>query len=65
MTGRPKSKDDTVELPDFGNRHPALPPSWTIDSTKLFAGCRNIGIRHGEEVYSLRLTRNNRLILTK
>ncbi len=36
-----------------------------IDSQRLLCGQTSIQIKHGGEVYSLRLTRNNRLILTK
>ena len=37
----------------------------TIDSARLFAVGREIRITHEGEEYRLRLTRNNRLILTK
>jgi hemin uptake protein HemP len=36
-----------------------------IDSRNLFAAEREIIIAHGEEVYRLRLTSQNKLILTK
>lgn len=36
-----------------------------VDSRTLFAGSSSLRIRHGDETYSLRLTRKNRLILTK
>jgi hemin uptake protein HemP len=36
-----------------------------IDSGDLFAGTREIIIVHGEGLYRLRLTAQNRLILTK
>ncbi len=36
-----------------------------VDSQTLFAGRSSVRIRHGDETYSLRLTRKNRLILTK
>lgn len=36
-----------------------------IDSRDLFAGAREIIIRHGSESYRLRLTAQNKLILTK
>jgi hypothetical protein len=35
------------------------------DSRALFNGKREIVIRHGEERYRLRCTRNDKLILTK
>ena len=36
-----------------------------IDSRDLFSGEREIIIAHGEETYRLRLTAQNKLILTK
>jgi hemin uptake protein HemP len=39
--------------------------SGEIDSRELFQGERKIRIRHGADIYRLRLTGLNRLILTK
>jgi hemin uptake protein HemP len=36
-----------------------------IDSRDLFTGTREIIVRHGEDFYRLRLTAQNKLILTK
>lgn len=36
-----------------------------IDSRNLFSGSREITIAHGGEIYRLRLTAQNKLILTK
>jgi hemin uptake protein HemP len=36
-----------------------------IDSRDLFVGTREITIGHGDDVYRLRLTAQNKLILTK
>jgi hemin uptake protein HemP len=36
-----------------------------LDSGVLFAGGSEVVIMHGDEIYRLRLTRQNRLILTK
>lgn len=36
-----------------------------IDSRDLFQGIREITIAHGDETYRLRLTAQNKLILTK
>jgi len=36
-----------------------------LDTAVLFAGGSEVRITHGAEVYRLRLTRQNRLILTK
>lgn len=37
----------------------------SLDSGVLFAGSSEVVIAHGDEIYRLRLTRQNRLILTK
>ena len=44
---------------------PAAPPVREIGSLGLFAGGRILHIRHGEEVYTLRITRQDKLVLTK
>ncbi|HEY0236894.1 MAG TPA: hemin uptake protein HemP [Afipia sp.] len=36
-----------------------------IDSKELFSAAREVTIAHGEEIYRLRLTSQNKLILTK
>jgi hemin uptake protein HemP len=36
-----------------------------IDSRNIFVGTREIMISHGDDVYRLRLTAQNKLILTK
>lgn len=36
-----------------------------LDSQDLFVGTREVTISHGEELYRLRLTAQNKLILTK
>lgn len=36
-----------------------------IDSSNLFVGTREVTIAHGAETYRLRLTAQNKLILTK
>jgi hemin uptake protein HemP len=50
------SVDDRRQVVLAGNR---------LDSRDLFAGIREITIAHGDEVYRLRLTAQNKLILTK
>ncbi len=47
---------NVTSIPMSGNR---------IDSADLFAGSREILIAHGEDTYRLRLTAQNKLILTK
>lgn len=44
---------------------PQLPVQLALDSGALFAGGNEVVIAHGAETYRLRLTRQNRLILTK
>jgi hemin uptake protein HemP len=36
-----------------------------IDSRELFSASREVTIAHGEDIYRLRLTSQNKLILTK
>ena len=44
---------------------PVMPPVTMLDSTTLLGGAREVLIRHGAEAYRLKLTQNDRLILTK
>ena len=37
----------------------------TIDSVRLFSGHKEIQIRHGDDIYRLRITSNGKLILNK
>ncbi|WP_374339928.1 hemin uptake protein HemP [Methyloversatilis sp.] len=37
----------------------------TLDSTQILGGRTQVAINHGGELYSLRVTRNGKLILTK
>ncbi|MBI5786784.1 MAG: hemin uptake protein HemP [Rhodocyclales bacterium] len=48
--------------PASGRRGPAPRP---LDSVTLLGGGTELLIRHGTETYRLRVTRQNRLILTK
>ena len=36
-----------------------------IDSTEIFQGAKEVLIRHGDDVYRLIITRNNKLILNR
>ncbi|HAA59425.1 MAG TPA: hemin uptake protein HemP [Planctomycetaceae bacterium] len=45
---------------DAKRKQPAV-----INSEELLGGSKELWIRHHDEVYRLRLTRNGRLILTK
>ena len=55
--------------PSHTTHHAAERPSPAeaveIDSTRLLKGQRELLIRHGNECYRLRHTRNDKLILTK
>ncbi|QNN71488.1 hemin uptake protein HemP [Thermomonas carbonis] len=42
---------------------PVMTP--TVESRSLLKGCNEVLIHHGNEVYRLRHTRNDKLILTK
>lgn len=55
-------KDLRLTIQDLASYEAALP---LLHSTQLFAQGREIRIEHAGEQYRLRLTRNNRLILTK
>ena len=58
-----------LSLPSSATRNavPALLPSVdeTLSSEQLLRGQREILIRHGDRVYRLRHTSNDKLILTK
>lgn len=56
-----KEHDETSG--DAAKRRPTDSP--VIDSAELFADRKEIHIRHGGELYRLRLTRNGKLILNK
>ena len=59
----PSSFDATAEGP--AAHGPAQAHEGEVDSAHLLHGQREILIRHGSEVYRLRHTRNDKLILTK
>jgi len=46
-------------------RPPSLLHAPAVDSRKLLQGAREIEIVHGDKVYRLRHTRNDKLILVK
>ena len=49
----------------MGNDAAAANAIPSLNSETLLAGHREIRVSHGPEEYRLRLTRNNKLILTK
>ncbi len=54
-----------AQEPRAAERQPAPQEAIEIDSTRLLQGQRELRIRHGNEYYRLRHTRNDKLILTK
>ena len=61
----PGSFDTVTDVSPFGGRQDAPQPSEEVDSARLLHGQREVLIRPGSEVYRLRHTRNDKLILTK
>ena len=55
---------DETSSPAVGSPPPAVGPP-PLRSADLFAGTREVLIQHGEDTYRLKLTGNNKLILTK
>lgn len=56
---------ETESAPDRVVHVTSIGTTPTIDSMDIFAGGREVIVRHGEELYRLRLTNNNKLILIK
>ena len=62
------SKNSKLDAPKSGDKPGArsIPMfDQRLESSDLFLGTREITIGHGNEVYRLRLTAQNKLILTK
>lgn len=58
--------NNTGDDPSAAGRGRSIPlRDHRIDSRDLFVGIREITIEHGDETYRLRLTAQNKLILTK
>ena len=58
--------DKTGRQPSAGrSQHSVVLANNRIDSAALFANTREIIITHGSETYRLRVTAQNKLILTK
>ena len=55
----------SLTVVDSGTAPAAAPVVIEIDSLRLLQGQRELKIRHGNEIYRLRHTRNDKLILTK
>ncbi|MCD9032678.1 hemin uptake protein HemP [Luteimonas sp. Y-2-2-4F] len=54
-----------VESAGVAHLSPVASDLVILDSARLLKGQREIRIRHGNETYRLRHTRNDKLILTK
>lgn len=53
------------EMIDKNKAQPVKPTSRTLTSEKLFGDSNEVVIKHQNESYVLRLTKQNKLILTK
>lgn len=61
-----QSSPSTTDAPALGHEQPrAAAHVVELDSLRLLQGQREVRIRHGNEWYRLRHTRNDKLILTK
>lgn len=61
----PQSQDPSRPAENRTAPRAAVAADVEIDSTRLLKGQRELLIRHGNECYRLRHTRNDKLILTK
>jgi hemin uptake protein HemP len=59
------SQDNEGERSSGGEARHVMIKNDQLDSRELFVGTRAITILHGSEAYHLRLTAQNKLILTK
>ena len=62
---RAGAEDDSKDRPAASRVRTIPADGHRIDSRDLFVGTRELTIQHGREVYRLRLTSQNKLILTK
>jgi hemin uptake protein HemP len=60
----PRDEDDPKRSTEAGPRMISI-AGHRIDSRDLFIGTREVMIQHSGEIYRLRLTGQNKLILTK
>lgn len=60
-----ESGKTSLPAPSEPAREGSPRPRREITSTELFAGGREIHIRHADEIYTLRQTNKGKLILTK
>ena len=59
------SRPEMLAMREHAPPSPAVFAGETLDSERLLNGRREILIRHGDRVYRLRHTSNDKLILTK
>jgi len=71
-TGRGGASDDDVDVKALERRQPRLAESVAramaedaIDSRAIFGDGKEVAIRHGDQLYRLRITRHGKLILNK
>jgi hemin uptake protein HemP len=60
-----EERNTSGERPPSEEQRPLTITGNRLDSRDLFIGTREIVIRHGSDSYHLRLTAQNKLILTK
>ena len=67
MSGAPSEDKHKIEAGAAATKHErsVVIANNRIDSQALFDGSREIVISHGSEIYRLRVTAQNKLILTK
>ena len=68
MTGQQRRgacSDPEVQAPRAPGATAETAPAALVDSATLMNGRRELAIRHGNDIYRLRLTASNKLILTK
>ena len=67
MSGAPSKDKNKIEAGAAATKHErsVVIANSRIDSQALFDGGREIVIAHGAEIYRLRVTAQNKLILTK
>lgn len=58
-------KPDTIPDLNFSAATPHVSLPDTVSTELLFGGAKEIAIRHQGHTYRLRITRNDKLILTK
>ena len=65
MPTNPSTPNPGANVPRSPDRPAANPSDESIDSSDLFKGGREIIIRHNNDRYILRITRQGKLILNK